>query len=351
MPKTASVLAAVALCAAGCRSVGPSRVVHDRFDYAEAISDSWKNQMLLNLVKLRYADAPMLLDVSSVIAQYAFEGQLSAAGNFPDISGQNAGGIGAAGRWAERPTITYTPLSGQRFTRSLLTPITPAEVMSLVQGGWSIDLIFRLCVKSINGVRAGSRMRLVSQVEDPRYQPLLAALRRLQEAGALDIRVERKAGDETALVVIAGPSDPAVEADRVLVRQTLGLTPGQTEYTLVSGAISRSSQEIAMLTRSMIDLLTDMAFDVQVPPEHVADGRTGTAVQGPGITGGSFRVHSGRERPDDAFATVHYSGYWFWIDNRDFSSKRGLSILMMLLSLAETGGGTIAPGLTVSTGP
>jgi hypothetical protein len=350
MSKTVAMFAAAALCAAGCRSVGPSRVVHDRFDYAEAISDSWKNQMLLNLVKLRYADAPMLLDVSSVIAQYSFEGQLSASGNFPDISGENAAGIGAAGRWAERPTITYTPLSGQRFTRSLLTPITPAEVMSLVQSGWSIDLIFRLCVKSINGVRAASRMRLLAQAEDPRYQPLLAALRRLQEAGALDVRVQRKEGGETALLVMAGPSDAAVDADRTLVRQTLGLAAGQSEYLLVNGALSQSPQEIAMLTRSMIDLLTDMSFDVRVPPEHAADGRAGAEVSGPGITNGSFKVQSGKDRPDDAFAAVHYSGYWFWIDNRDFPSKRGLSLLMLLLSLAETGN-AVAPGLTVSTAP
>ena len=45
-------------------------VARDRFDYITAISDSWKAQMLLNVVKLRYADAPVFLDVASVITQY-----------------------------------------------------------------------------------------------------------------------------------------------------------------------------------------------------------------------------------------------------------------------------------------
>jgi hypothetical protein len=48
---------------------------------------------------------------------------------------------------------------------------------------------------------------------------------------------------------------------------------------------------------------------------------------------------------------VHYEGYWFWIDDRDFSSKRTLSFMMILLALAETGGRPAAPALTLPTGP
>ena len=58
----------------GCASIGPGTVTRDRFDYVTAISDSWKSQMLFNLVKLRYGDAPVFLDVASVINQYLVEG-------------------------------------------------------------------------------------------------------------------------------------------------------------------------------------------------------------------------------------------------------------------------------------
>ena len=56
------------LAAAGCTSVGPSTVPRDRFDYSQAITESWKRQTLLNLLKVRYADAPVFMDVSSVIS-------------------------------------------------------------------------------------------------------------------------------------------------------------------------------------------------------------------------------------------------------------------------------------------
>ena len=66
----------------GCASIGPGTVTRDRFDYVTAISDSWKSQMLFNLVKLRYGDAPVFLDVASVINQYLVEGAVGFSGNW-----------------------------------------------------------------------------------------------------------------------------------------------------------------------------------------------------------------------------------------------------------------------------
>ena len=75
----------------GCASIGPGTVTRDRFDYVTAISDSWKSQMLFNLVKLRYGDAPVFLDVASVINQYLVEGAVGFSGNWaqnPQLRGR-----------------------------------------------------------------------------------------------------------------------------------------------------------------------------------------------------------------------------------------------------------------------
>lgn len=105
------------------------------------------------------------------------------------------------------------------------------------------------------------------------------------------------------------------------------------------------------MTRTVFEELVALSFDVQVPPEHETDGRVGPPLPEELRKMRGLRVSSSKERPKDAFAAVRYNDYWFWIDNRDFSSKRTLFLMMILLALAEKGGPVAAPALTLPTGP
>lgn len=71
----------LALLFAGCSSIGPTSVHHDRFDYNKALSDSWKEQTLLNIVRLRYAHMPIFLEVASIVSGYTLEGSVKLTGN------------------------------------------------------------------------------------------------------------------------------------------------------------------------------------------------------------------------------------------------------------------------------
>jgi hypothetical protein len=79
------VAAVLASLVAGCSSIGSATVPHDRIDYGTSIGNSWKEQTLLNIVKLRYADMPIFLGVAQVIAGYQVQGTLGTsftAGSF-----------------------------------------------------------------------------------------------------------------------------------------------------------------------------------------------------------------------------------------------------------------------------
>jgi len=60
-----------------------------------------------------------------------------------------------------------------------------------------------------------------------------------------------------------------------------------------------------------------------------------------------MRVRSGSVRPANAYATVQYQGYWFWIDRNDLTSKRTLTFLMALFNFAETGKAENLPLVTI----
>jgi hypothetical protein len=128
-------LAVLSLVVAGCISIGPRSVPRDRVDYSNALSDSWKDQMLLNIVRLRYADTPTFLDVSSVISAYTIQGAAQATGsvnvgvpNDTSITPNGTGSLTVQGGYNDRPTISYTPLTGKKFAQSLLQPIPPSAI-------------------------------------------------------------------------------------------------------------------------------------------------------------------------------------------------------------------------------
>src|SRR6476660_8784655 len=68
------------LAVTGCTHLGPKTVTVDRFDYSAAIADSWKQQTLLNIVKLRYMDMPVFMDVASVVSGYSLQTGVSVTG-------------------------------------------------------------------------------------------------------------------------------------------------------------------------------------------------------------------------------------------------------------------------------
>jgi hypothetical protein len=344
---------------AGCTSIGPSTVTRDRFDYTGAVAESWKSQMLLNLVKLRYGDTPVFLDVGQIVSGYTMQGTFSALGTVFSTSGVVPGvpnssvTLGAQGQFTDRPTITYTPLAGERFARSLMTPVPPAALLSLIQAGNPADVVMRLTVNVVNGLhnRFGGELR--ARPADPEFHLLLERLRRIQLSGGIGLRVRRVDREEAVLMTFRGKLDASIQAEVLAVRQLLGLDPSGTEFQVVYGSVAATDTQIAILSRSILEILIDLSSFIAVPEAHVADHRvTPTAELEVGPSGPIrplIRIESAPERPADAFLAVPYRGYWFWIDDRDMGSKRLFTFLMFIFTLVETGGKEGAPVLTIPT--
>src|SRR5580765_2922099 len=169
----------------GCAHLGPKTVAVDRFDYSTSIADSWKQQTLLNIVKLRYMDLPVFVDVSSVVAGYSMQSGVTVNGV---VSSKNAvqgnyASIGGQAIYTDRPTITYVPLTGEKFLRGLITPIDPKNIFFMLQSGYAADFMLGLTVESLNGVRNRSMQGGTIREADPEFVRALQLLRDVQAAG------------------------------------------------------------------------------------------------------------------------------------------------------------------------
>lgn len=349
-----SLVIGVIFSVASCASIGPKTIPRDRSNYIDSVATSWKTQTLLNIVKLRYADTPVFLEVAQIVSGYTLERKLAAEAGLSDFQDRLV--LGAEGKFVDRPTITYSPLTGENFVRKLLSPIPPSAVLSLIQSGWPADLVLRTTVQAINGLRNQSGTEPRQSPADKDFHYLVDLLREIQQSGAFGMRIEQRTNEKeaTALFFYHERLDPNVAIIIASLKNLLGLDPKARRYKVAYGAIPSGTDEIAILTRSAIQIMMEIASYIEVPRAHLESNRTQqTAAVQTDIEAEIvplIHIKSGTERPADPFVEVRFEDYWFWIEAEEFASKRVFTFLMLILMLSETGQGGQLPVLTIPTG-
>ncbi|MCC7461274.1 MAG: hypothetical protein IT480_02295 [Gammaproteobacteria bacterium] len=334
-------------------SIGPRTIVRDRFDYSTTIADSWKEQTLLNIVKLRYMDLPIFLDVGQVVAGYTVEssGALGAALTRGDVPGSATTSVGGTVRYTDRPTITYSPLTGDKFLRGLMTPIRPGAVFALLQSGYEADFVLALGLESLNGLHNPVSAQGGQQTTGAHgFTRALQLLRQIQLAGALSFRMEAgPQGDEMLVFFRRRDMPPDIAAKIDELRALLGAQADDGRYRLVYSPVPGGLNELSVQTRSMLQILLALAGTVEVPQQHLDEQRA-SIVPRADSEQMPFLIRSGASRPADAYAAVAYRQRWFWIEDTDYQSKRAFSFIMFLFTLSEEGDNQRLPVLTIPTG-
>lgn len=352
-PKIFSLCLAATATLGGCAHLGPKSVAVDRFDYSSAIADSWKQQALLNIVKLRYMDLPVFVDVASIVAGYSLQTGVTVGGVASDKGAVQGdyGSLGGQAIYTDRPTITYVPLTGEKFLRGMITPIDPKNIFFMLQSGFAADFVLALTVESLNGVRNRSATGAGIREADPEFLRVLELLRDVQAAGAFGMRIEEdKAKGSTAVLffrrddVSAEILEKAAEARRLLKLPAEG-----HRFTLTYAPGRGADDELAVNSRSMLQILGTFASYIQVPKAHLQDHSaipsSGLAAEEAGSR--AVRIYSGKEKPVTSFAAVPYRGYWFWIDEGDLRTKRAMAAIIFFFTLAETGASDKLPLITI----
>jgi hypothetical protein len=342
------------LALTGCAHLGPKTVAVDRFDYSAAVADSWKQQTLLNIVKLRYMDLPVFMDVASVVSGYSMQTGVNIGGTLSskDAVQRDFFNVGGQAIYTDRPTVTYVPATGDKFMRALITPIDPKNVFSLLQSGYAADFILGLAVESLNGVRNRSTAGGVVREADPDFIRVLALLREVQSAGAFGMRIEEdKIKGSTGVVFFRRDDVPAdITEKSVEILRLLKLDANLQKFTLIYSPARGAGNELAVTSRSMLQIMQAFSSHLEVPEAHFKDHSAWGSPQNASTAESgqqNVRIHSGKDKPSSAFAAVRYRDYWYWVDNGDLLTKRALTVVMFFFTLTEPGGPEKLPLITI----
>ena len=238
------ILLACLLAVVGC--AGPKALRHSRQQYNEAIQTTSAEQLLLNLIRLRYRDRPSFMELTSLSTQFAFEERNSVGFGFPG-DGPTSVSLGATLSGSERPTVTYDPLQGGEFVERLISPLKEETIILLIRSGWSIERVLRMTVQELNGIEnarraSGPTPDTISWQEYGEFQHLVQALRGLQIDNKIRIGYDESAKQLSGSIPA---SQLTAEAFVSAAREGWKLQPKHERVTIKVEKIATSSDVTA----------------------------------------------------------------------------------------------------------
>jgi hypothetical protein len=388
-----SILGAIVLAVpAGCKSVGPDKLVDTHQGYNDAVQLAMSREMLLNVVRLRFGDPIQFLEVSQINAQFSVG--VTAGGGVGNIGGAG-GAVGSASgsvSYSDSPTLTFTPRDDDQFGRDLLLPVHLYDAITWTNRGGLYDISFLALItsgindapdlpgpngelyrKRLAAMRTLVETDLAWVAHGKRWVPRSAIPIAIEEITAFDHVWATKNGHQwvdaepmigeagrgkalmcleyhTPLLVLRDGDDPVTQE---LVR-TLGVIPGRPEYQLRAvndeialGDLGSPTGAIYLGFRSLKEIMGIASEYVEVPealrgivppPRYL---QTGDAKL-------PFAVRSSREEPRGTMYKVLAHDHWFWIDEADHKSK---ALLEALYALLMSQSGASQPGDPILTLP
>jgi hypothetical protein len=340
---------AVVAAVSGCTWLGPDIVRTGRPAYNDAILATSDQQLLQNIVRMRFVDSIGFLAVSSVTAnvsvtatggvQLGFGTESNYAGNLVPFTGTL--------RTEQNPTISYTPVAADHLLRQFAAEVPLELVILMVNSAHSHVKAWWALVRRVNNLRNPDFPDPPALAVDPGFKEVAEIAGALQHRGSLYWVRLSGAKSGHAVVLHSYASTSSREVARLL--ELLGIEKparaGDDIVIPVQLSVGRPTRgAISIETRTLLDLMRLAAASIELPPDtHGAASFPATGPAGRGI-----RIHSSTEAPSRPRVAVQYRERWYYIDDDDDASKQWFNMLQALVAAQLPGGATgTAPVLTI----
>jgi hypothetical protein len=326
--------------------------------YNITLQTTSNEQLLLNLVRLRYCDTPYFLNVNNITTQFSYGAEASTKFLFPGFNEKNPAAVGGTLNWRSQPTVIYSPLEGKAFAELLLQPLDLTIIQQMIYSGWDIDRVFRLGVQSFCGMHNAPTASGPFPNDSPEYKDFYEVtklMRHFQKRNELQIGVKTSSNavdPRGTSLQIFFPSG-TVEGEH-LSRLLGGLDTSKGYYILDMNLGFQSDGEIGVMPRSVLSCMYYLSLGVEIPSEHErkkiaimtqidSDGKDDLAP----IIKKLITIKTSSYYPKNAYLAVKYKKFWYYIDDCDINSKRTFSLLLSLYNLQAGGVKQMMPILTI----
>src|SRR5580700_8910295 len=163
-----------------CTSVASRTLPPNREAFTSALLHSDEEQILLNIVRMEYGDRPYFLGVDNITSYNTVTAGINAAYTLAGTHGYsspsgttsitNTYGLTPSASYVDNPTVIYTPLKGEKFTRQMLTPISMEDIYLVIQSGWSASRILRLTSQRLGDMDNASNASRPSSSHVPKFK-------------------------------------------------------------------------------------------------------------------------------------------------------------------------------------
>lgn len=310
--KYVALMTAVLLAATGCTSATNRSIRASYAGYNQTIAYNQNQQMLLNLVRLRYRELPLFLKVGALSSSFNFEMNAN-AGIGRSFNETNTWNLGAGSSFSSRPTITYTPIEGNTFVKQLLGEVDQSTFVLLFRSGWPMGALCHIMVERIG--------ETYNNASEPSYDEFVETVRALDEAQ--DTNRLNFVTSEEALYLQLTRSAAPIE----------GVSP---DSPLLESMIPFDTFQL----RSLMDIMFFLAKNTTVPDDELDQVR-------PAEPNGWLDIRISEGVPSDGFVWVEHNGHVFSIAKSDPQSKDTFALLKMLFEIQAGDIRSVTPILTL----
>ena len=340
------ILATLVFMLTGCNSIGPNLLLSDRYHYKQALNQSNNEELLLNMVRLRYDESPLILKVGNISSATRLQNEASLTGiRYFSNARKGPGRVHAniALTHTDNPIINYTPLDDQLFTKAFLSPLKLGDIDLSLRAGWSISRIMRLGLQQVgDAYNAPSSARPTSS-HVPEYQTFLdvvSILRDIQVKDALTNYYVKKNKVEELVLVIGKRYHLSAKERAVFKKAGIEVLNHKIYFT------NRPTPHKALvITRSMQGILNYLSKGLIVPPEDAKNKvlslttyRDGKVFDWQKVLNGMMKISYSPTPPKNAYLAIFYRHRWYYVSDADSDSKQTLILLSNIAGLIQSGG-------------